>query len=193
VAFHRQPQSARLDAAHPDRGATLSAPDHLRIRPQATIRNDRHQPVDMHDVIDLRLAGRLRHESGFVLLPGCVNIRVVGCFVRVDGRGVVEQIGLAGFVRQSRSRLAHVELAGDHVGNQAGGIFSDESLLPPTCVDGCAKGLQFIVQVTGDLVLFVTRWYQDLECLMSATLIRSNVDPMRICASWSAIALLRRK
>ena len=128
AAFHWQPQSARLDAAHPDRGAARPVPDHLRIRPQTTICNDRRQPVDMNDVIDLRLGGRLRHESGFVLLLGGVKIRVVGRRVRVDGRDV-ERLRLVGLVRQRRSRLAHVDLAGDHVGDEAGALFPKKSNL----------------------------------------------------------------
>ena len=40
--------------------------------------------------------------------------------------GVVERLRLIGLVRQPRRRLAHVELAGDHVGDQAGAVLAEE-------------------------------------------------------------------
>ena len=38
----------------------------------------------------------------------------------------VERLRLLDLLRQLRRRLAHVELAGDHVGDQAGAVFAEE-------------------------------------------------------------------
>src|SRR6185437_3652804 len=53
VAGDRKTESPLLDAAHPDDGATLAL-DHDRIRPQASVPDNRGEVIDVDDVVDFR-------------------------------------------------------------------------------------------------------------------------------------------
>src|SRR5690606_15769266 len=53
VARNRPSEAALLDAAHADDRAGALASHHRRVRPEASIGDDRRQPIHMHDVIDL--------------------------------------------------------------------------------------------------------------------------------------------
>ena len=59
---------------------------------------------------------RFFHHFGFFF---CVAQSVV----------LVGRFRFLGFIRQSRRRFAYVELAGDHVGDQAGAVFVEEVYL----------------------------------------------------------------
>ena len=167
-----------LDAVHPNCSSTYSPPSSFRIRPQAAVSHNRGQPVDVDDVVYLRLCwnkhdqaslrGRVAADSlsivshstapsdgpaaaslmgrsmrGLTLLrqqrdrsktwkivaSGCILLHLCG-YCQVQG------VSLTGLVREGGGGLAHVELAGDHVGDEARAVLAEELDLTAGAGDG---------------------------------------------------------
>ena len=66
----------------------------------------------------------------------------------------VNIIGRLGLIRQPRRRLAHIELAGDHVGDQAGAVLAEERDFAPRAFDGSDDTRGGVVDEPHDRGLF---------------------------------------
>ena len=78
------------------------------------------------------------------------------CYCQVQG------VSLTGFFREVGGRLAHVQLAGDHVGDEAGAVLAEELGLAAGAGDGGVDGGGGLVEVLDDGGLFGKRWEGDL-------------------------------
>ncbi len=122
-----------------------------------------------------RVAGQRRADQPFEAALAGVGVHalvLLGDGVEVVGRvfvGVaqglrlVERLRLLDFVRQPRRHLAHVQLAGDHVGDQAGAVFAEEGDFV-FCTRHSRK--QFpsrISHLINDLPLFPSRWNDEIK------------------------------
>ena len=91
-------------------------------------------------------------------LVGAVRTCLVGASVRLN---LLEWLALLHLLRQPRRRLAHVKLAGDHIGDQAGAVFAEEADLILRNSNATLAAARLIPDVTYDRLLLLDRRHRD--------------------------------
>ena len=74
---------------------------------------------------------------------------------------LVYRVPVIGFIGQVHRCLAHVQLAGHHVGDQAGAVFLDQVDLALGAVDGGVNVGRGFVEALDDSLLLIDRRYRD--------------------------------